>query len=260
MKKNPAPKNYRAIRQWLEKADVLAESLPYMQKYSGATVVIKYGGSTMEDRKFAQRFCEDVVLLKQSGVQPVIVHGGGPQIDDVLARINQPRKFIKGLRVTDATTMKFVEMVLSGNISKQIVTDIQQAGGSAVSISGKDGNLIEARQLKTPRSIGFVGTPSKINPQIIHWAHTGGYIPVIAPLGVSAQGETYNINADTAAGALAASLKAQRLLILTDVPGVLDNDGKAMKTLTVSQSRCHDKKRRDKRWHGAQGRNSPAGH
>ena len=233
---------------WLEKACILAEALPFMREHSGETVVVKYGGHAMGDETSAQRFASDVVLLKQVGINPIVVHGGGPQIGAMLDRLRIQSSFIDGLRVTDAATVEIVEMVLCGSINKAIVTAINKAGGFAVGMSGKDGNLIKARKLrrskKDPGSniekildLGFVGEPHEINPHILDTFEESDIIPVIAPIGVGPNGETYNINADTAAGAIAGAAGATRLLMLTDVAGVLDDTGRLIKEMTVERAK-----------------------
>lgn len=233
---------------WLEKAGILAEALPFMREHSGETVVLKYGGHAMGDEKSALSFASDVVLLKQVGINPIVVHGGGPQIGAMLDRLRIQSSFIDGLRVTDAATVEIVEMVLCGSINKAIVTAINKAGGFAVGMSGKDGNLIKARKLrrskKDPGSniekildLGFVGEPSEINPHILDTFEESDIIPVIAPIGVGPNGETFNINADTAAGAIAGAAGATRLLMLTDVAGVLDDTGRLIKEMTVERAK-----------------------
>jgi acetylglutamate kinase len=216
----------------LRTAKTVSEALPYIQRFAGHTFVIKYGGHAMGDERTAETFARDIVMLKTIGINPVVVHGGGPQIGAMLERMKITSSFVDGLRVTDAATVEIVEMVLSGTINKQIVTAINQAGGRAIGISGKDGHLIEAQQLKRTKKdpdsniekvldLGFVGEPTKIDPTIIENITNSGMIPVIAPIGMGANGETYNINADTAAGAIASALKAHKLMMLTDVPGIL---------------------------------------
>ncbi|HCX14223.1 MAG TPA: acetylglutamate kinase [Rhodospirillaceae bacterium] len=233
---------------WLEKAGILADALPYMRAHSGETVVIKYGGHAMGDDKVADSFARDIVLLKQVGINPIVVHGGGPQIGAMLERLKIQSSFIDGLRVTDAATVEIVEMVLSGSINKQIVSAINKAGGSAVGMSGKDGNLIRARKLRRSKrdpgsniekllDLGFVGEPSEINPHILNTFEESDIIPVIAPIGVGSKGETFNINADTVAGAIAGAADASRLLMLTDVAGVLDDEGQLIKEMTVGQAK-----------------------
>lgn len=234
---------------WLEKARTLSEALPFMRRYSGKTFVVKYGGHAMGDNSVAQTFARDIVLLKQIGINPVVVHGGGPQIGAMLERLRIKSSFIDGLRVTDAETVEIVEMVLSGSINKQIVSAINTAGGNAIGLSGKDGNLIRARRLQRTKrdpdssiervlDLGFVGEPAAVNPQIIAGLQQADIIPVIAPIGVGDEGETYNINADTAAGAVAEALRATRFVLLTDVAGVLDKDKKLINELTDDEARA----------------------
>ncbi len=237
-----------AKARMIEVARTLSEALPYMRRHSGKTFVIKYGGHAMGDSELAQRFARDVVLIKQVGIYPVVVHGGGPQIGAMLERLKIKSSFIDGLRVTDAESVEIVEMVLSGLINKQIVTAINSAEGTAVGISGKDGRLIEARKLRRTRrdpdsniekilDLGFVGEPVRINPSLLADLAHSDAIPVIAPIGVGAQGETYNINADTVAGAIAAALGAERLYLLTDVAGVLDQGGALVEEMSAEQAR-----------------------
>ncbi len=234
--------------EWLAKARTLSEALPYMRRHAGRTFVIKYGGHAMGDDHLADLFARDVVLLKQVGINPVVVHGGGPQIGQMLERLKIQSSFIDGLRVTDAATVEVVEMVLSGSINKQIVTAINNQGGRAVGLSGKDGHLIVARKLrrttKDPDSniekildLGFVGEPHQINPQILETFERSDLIPVIAPIGLGRNGETYNINADTAAGAIAAALGAKRFFLLTDVAGVLDKQKNLIPELSLEDAR-----------------------
>ena len=224
-------------------ARVLSEALPFMQRYDNQTVVIKYGGHAMGDDELSRQFASDVVQLKLCGINPVVVHGGGPQIGRMLDRLNIKSAFEDGLRVTDKQTVEVVEMVLAGSINKGVVADIQRAGGRAVGISGKDGNLCIARKLrrtkKDPDSnierivdLGFVGEPHSINTSLLDTILHSDAIPVIAPIGVSLEGETYNINADTFAGAIAVAMGAKRLLLLTDVAGVLDKQGELISELT----------------------------
>lgn len=228
-------------------ARILSEALPYIQRYDGATVAIKYGGHAMGDAQLSASFAKDVVLMKQLGLNPVIIHGGGPQIGAMLERLAIQSSFVEGLRVTDAKTVEVVEMVLAGSINKQIVGAINQAGGRAIGISGKDGDLLIAQKLhrtkKDPTSnierildLGFVGEPKCINPEILESIIDSDLIPVIAPIGVSEQGQTYNINADTAAGAIAAAISANRFLLLTDVEGVLDDNGQLITNLTTKDA------------------------
>ena len=229
-----------AIEDWLSNADMLTAALPYMQKYNGSIVVIKYGGNAMAKNEFVESFCNDIVFLKQSGLKPVIVHGGGPQIGSMLERLGIKTKFESGMRITDENTLEVVEMVLAGKINKDIASKINSSGGKAVGLSGKDSSMIIAEKLTKQKNLdesniekiidlGFVGVPKKINNEIIETLITDDFIPVIAPLGVGEDGKTYNINADTAAGAIASSLKSKRLLILTDVKGVLDSNQNLIK-------------------------------
>ena len=221
-----------------------------MRRFAGQTFVIKFGGAAMGDASLQDRFAEDVVLLKQVGVNPVIVHGGGPQISDMLDRLKIKSSFVEGLRVSDRETVDIVEMVLSGSINKQVVAAVNRAGGSAIGLSGKDGNLILARKLRRKRrdpnshiervlDLGFVGEPTHIERRLLDSLATTEFIPIIAPIGVGAGGETYNINADVAAGALAAALEASKLIVLTDVAGVLGKDGALIANLTPAQARAH---------------------
>jgi acetylglutamate kinase len=229
-------------------ARVLSEALPYMRRYAGRTVVVKYGGHAMGDEKVAGDFARDIVLMKQVGMNPIVVHGGGPQIGNMLDRLKIKSEFIDGLRVTDAATVEIVEMVLSGAINKSIVAAINQAGGRAVGLSGKDASFLIARKVtrtkKDPDSniervldLGFVGEPSKVDPTFLEGFAKSDIIPVVAPIGVGENGETFNINADTVAGAIAAAMKATRLLLLTDVKGVLDKRKELLVELTARQVR-----------------------
>ena len=246
-KKSAKASSTTSSQDWLAQAHVLTEALPFMQRYDKKTVVIKYGGHAMGDAALAEKFAHDVVLLKQAGVNPVVVHGGGPQIAAMLERLGIKSTFENGLRVTDAQTIEVVEMVLAGAINKQIVTALNNAGGTAVGLSGKDGNLLVAQKTKTtqkdPKSnvekavnLGFVGTPKTVNSQVLDTMLGSNIIPVIAPIATSDKGQTLNVNADTAAGALAAALNAERLLMLTDVTGVLDKKGQLMERLSTRQA------------------------
>jgi acetylglutamate kinase len=234
--------------EWIKTVTTLSEALPYMRQFSGETFVIKYGGAAMGDAKLARQFAEDIVLLKQVGINPIVVHGGGPQIGKMLERLKIQSSFVDGLRVTDAAAVEIVEMVLSGSINKQIVSEINAAGGMAVGISGKDGHLIEARKLRRsvrdPDSniekildLGFVGEPVRINPTVIQEFVDCNIIPVIAPIGVGPNGETYNINADTAAGALAAAMAAAKLMVLTDVQGVINKKGELISEMSMRDAK-----------------------
>ncbi|CUW46598.1 acetylglutamate kinase [Novacetimonas hansenii] len=231
-----------------ERADVLARALPYLRRYAGDTLVVKYGGSAMVDTSLSDAFGHDVALLKQVGINPVIVHGGGPQISAMLKRLQIESTFIDGLRVTDAAMIDVIEMVLAGKVNKQVAGLINRAGALAVGISGMDGGLISARRLErrarengveTDRllDLGFVGEPTRIDPRVIYALSGSGLIPVIAPVGSGENGETYNINADTAAGAIVGAVNASRLLMLTDVPGVLDENGNLIPELTAEDAR-----------------------
>jgi acetylglutamate kinase len=223
-----------------QKAHVIAEALPYIQRFWDKTVVIKYGGNAMTDPVLKAAFARDVVLLKLVGLNPVVVHGGGPQIEDLLKRVGKKGEFIQGMRVTDAETMDLVEMVLGGQVNKDIVNLINQAGGKAVGLTGKDGRFIRARKLMMASidkpgdliDIGQVGEITQIDPSLIAFLDSGDFIPVIAPIGVGGEGETYNINADVVAGKLAEVLKAEKLVLLTNTPGVLDKDGNLLTGLT----------------------------
>ncbi len=225
------------------KAAVLAEALPYIKRFHGKTIVVKYGGNAMTDEHLKQCFARDVVLLKLVGFNIVVVHGGGPQIESLLARVGKKGEFIQGMRVTDAETMDLVEMVLGGQVNKEIVNLINQHGGKAVGLTGKDGNFIRARKLMLENrdipgdliDIGHVGDISQIDPSLIALLDTGAFIPVIAPIGVGKAGETYNINADVVAGKIAEVLKAEKLVLLTNTPGVLDKDGNLVSGITPKQ-------------------------
>lgn len=223
-----------------DKAAILAEALPYIKRFHDKTIVVKYGGNAMTDEKLKQSFARDVVLLKLVGMNPVVVHGGGPQIDEMLKRVGKKGEFIQGMRVTDAETMSVVEMVLGGQVNKEIVNLINQHGGKAVGLTGKDGNFIRARKLlmasqDNPEQmidIGQVGDIVAIDPSLIALLDSGDFIPVIAPIGVGPDNETYNINADVVAGKIAEILKAEKLVLLTNTPGVLDKAGNLLTGLT----------------------------
>ena len=237
------------MAHWLSTAATISEALPYLRRFSGATFVVKYGGHVMGDDSLAEAFARDMVLAKQVGINPVVVHGGGPQIGEMLARLKIKSDFIDGLRVTDKDSVGIVEMVLSGQINKQIVTSINAAGGHAVGLSGKDAQLIEARKLRRSQrdpdsnieqilDLGFVGEPVRINPGILRVFRKSDIIPVIAPIGIGDDGETYNINADTVAGAVATALDAAKLLMLTDVAGVLDTSGDLISRMSAAEARA----------------------
>ena len=241
-------KNKEQIQaEWLKKADLLTETLPFMKRYANKVIVVKFGGNAMGKKEYVSSFAEDIVLLQQVGMLPIVVHGGGPQIGEMLSKLKIKTEFIDGLRVTDSETIDVVEMVLSGVTNKAIVTAISNAGAKAVGISGKDGNLITAKRLmkidensdsNVERAIdlGFVGVPKKIDTQVIKALINEKMIPVIAPVGMGEDGLTYNINADTAAGAISASMKASRMIMLTDVSGVLDNNRKLIPELTINEA------------------------
>ena len=213
-------------RDWIATARTLSEALPYMQRYADATVVIKLGGHAMGSDEAMRGFARDVVLMRQVGLNPVVVHGGGPMINQMLAKLDIKSEFVNGKRVTDQATMDVVEMVLSGQVNNRLVQAISEEGGKAVGLSGKDANLIICEQ--THAELGFVGTPTAVDPTILRDLHAAHAIPVIAPLGMGRNGETFNINGDTAAGAIASALKADRLLLLTDVEGVKDKSGQVL--------------------------------
>jgi acetylglutamate kinase len=225
----------------VDKAEILVEALPYLRAFSGKTIVIKYGGKAMLEKALKEQFAQDVVLMKYVGINPVVIHGGGPQISEMMKRLGKQPLFVEGVRVTDAETMEIVEMVLGGVINKEIVALIHRQGGKAVGLTGKDGRLITARPIKptgaqkesvSGGSLGFVGEVESIDPQVLASLEEARFIPVIAPVGVGKDGKTYNINADLVAGAVAASLQAEKLLILTDVAGILNDQKKLIPTLS----------------------------
>ncbi|MBW1635877.1 MAG: acetylglutamate kinase [Deltaproteobacteria bacterium] len=232
------------VRKSIEKAKVLIESLPYMQEFRGKTIVIKYGGHAMVDNHLKRQFALDVILLKQVGINPIIVHGGGPQINRLLDRLDIQPSYVQGMRVTDGETMDVVEMVLVGKVNKEIVGLINHCGGNAVGLSGRDGDLVCARKMKVSRKdedqgatppelidLGQVGEVTHINPGVLQSLSREDFIPVIAPVGVGEEGQAFNINADLVAGAIAGELSAEKLILLTDVPGVNDKDGRLITTL-----------------------------
>jgi len=242
------PSITKTREQLLEQARTLSEALPFMRRYAGETFVIKYGGHAMGDPELAKLFARDVVLLRQVGINPVVVHGGGPQIGSMLKRLKIKSDFIDGLRVTDRETVAVVEMVLAGSINKQIVTEINEAGGFAVGLSGKDGNLMHAEKLRRTKrdpesnierilDLGLVGEPSQVTPHVLDFFEESDITPVIAPIGLGPNGETLNVNGDTAAGAIAGAVGARRLLLLTDVDGVKDQDGVLIPELTAGVAR-----------------------
>ncbi|MGL5633046.1 MAG: acetylglutamate kinase, partial [Azovibrio sp.] len=222
------------------KAGILAEALPYIRKFHGRTIVVKYGGNAMTEEHLKQCFARDVVLLKLVGMNVVVVHGGGPQIENLLTKVGKKGEFVQGMRVTDAETMELVEMVLGGQVNKDVVNLINQAGGKAVGLTGKDGNFIRAKKLMLPNKehpgdlidVGQVGDITSIDPALIGLLGSGAFISVIAPIGVGEEGETYNINADVVAGKIAEVLKAEKLVLLTNTPGVLDKSGQLLTGIT----------------------------
>ena len=226
-----------------QRAKILAEALPYIRRFTGKTIVVKYGGNAMTDERLKASFARDVVLLKLVGINPVVVHGGGPQIDELLKRMGKKGEFVQGMRVTDAETMDVVEMVLGGLVNKEIVSLINQHGGRAIGLTGKDGSFIRARKMLVPSpgsesemlDIGQVGEVASIDPEIIALLETREFIPVVAPIGVGGDGRSYNINADLVAGKLAQVLHAEKLILLTNTPGVLDRDGKLLTGITPKQ-------------------------
>ena len=233
------------MSKWLAQANILTEALPYIKKYAGHILIVKYGGNAMGDADAMHKFAEDIVLLKQVGIHPIIVHGGGPQIGNMLNKLNIKTEFKNGLRVTDKDTMDIAEMVLCGAVNNTIVSHLNQAGGKAIGISGKDANLVVAEKKATcvqesdsniekVVDLGFVGQPVEINPEILHTLVEANIIPVIAPVAIGRNGETYNVNADTIAGAIAGAVKAKRLYLLTDIEGLLDADKKLISEINVA--------------------------
>lgn len=222
-------------RDWIATARTLNEALPYLQRYKGATVVIKFGGNAMGDQEAMASFARDIVLMRHVGVNPVVVHGGGPMINAMLGKLGVESDWVNGKRVTDEATVEVVEMVLAGRVNKRIVQAISDEGGRAVGLTGKDANLMTCDQ--TDPKLGFVGTPAEIDTTVLENLFEAEIIPVIAPIGMGREGETYNVNGDTAAGAIAAALEADRLLLLTDVPGVKGADGEFVTELTADQIR-----------------------
>lgn len=222
-------------------ANVLTEALPYIRRFTGKTIVVKYGGNAMVDDTLTQGFAQDIVLMKLVGMNPVVVHGGGPQIGSLLEKLGIPSRFIDGMRVTDAPTMDVVEMVLGGTVNKAIVSLLNQAGGKAIGLTGKDGNLIQARQMflkddsGSPLDIGFVGEVASVNREVVDTLVNSDFIPVIAPVGVGADGQSYNINADLVAGKVAEALQAEKLVLLTNVAGLQDKSGKVLTGLSTQQ-------------------------
>lgn len=236
------------MQELIEKASVLMEALPYIRKFSGKTIVIKYGGSAMDDAKLKESFARDIVLLEYIGINPIIVHGGGPQIGEMLKKMGIESRFHQGMRITDEQTMDIVEMVLAGDVNKEIVSMINKHGGRAVGISGKDGGMIKAKKVpkekvtfdkKTPEVIdlGRVGNVKQVDPSVLQTLDQGRFIPVIAPIGVDEQGLALNINADLVAGAIASALKAEKLVLLTDVAGIKDREAKLIPSINRAEAR-----------------------
>lgn len=233
------------MKHLIDKANTLMEALPYIRRFSGRTFVIKYGGHAMSDERLKESFALDVIMLKSLGINTVIVHGGGPQINETLKRYGIVSEFVRGMRVTDSETMSVVEMVLVGQVNKEVVGYLNQHGGKAVGLCGKDGNLLLSKKLLQDVTsdngtveqidIGYVGDVVKVNTDLIKTLEQGGYLPVIAPVGVGLAGESYNINADVVAGRVAAALNAEKLILLTDTPGVLDKDKKLIQKISVAQ-------------------------
>ncbi|AMV71295.1 acetylglutamate kinase [Desulfuromonas carbonis] len=234
------------MQEIINKAKVLLEALPWIKRFSGATIVIKYGGHAMVEDRLKESFAQDIILMKYIGLNPVVVHGGGPQIGEVLKSMGIESRFEQGMRITDRATMDVVEMVLGGKVNKEIVANINRHGGKAVGLTGKDGNLIVARKLEMTRvnpetltpeiiDIGMVGEVETVHPGVIRALEQSNFIPVIAPIGVGLQGETYNINADLVAGRIAGALKAEKLILLTDIEGVKDKDGRLISTIDISR-------------------------
>ncbi len=229
-------KRHLKVEKLIEKANILIEALPYIKKFSGKTIVIKYGGSAMTDEGLKEKFALDVILMKYVGINPVIVHGGGPMIGKTMERLGKKPVFVHGQRVTDKETMYIVEMVLGGKVNKEIVSFINKHGGRAVGLSGKDGGMISARKMRLKGAdLGLVGEVKSVDAAVILSVMEQGFIPVIAPMGIGDDSQTYNINADSAAGAIAGALKAEKLLLLTDVKGIQDKKGKLLSTLSKKE-------------------------
>ncbi|MFL2660731.1 MAG: acetylglutamate kinase [Alphaproteobacteria bacterium] len=225
----------------IDKASILSKALPFMQRYSEKSITIKYGGAVMGEKKLSSSFAKDIVLLKQVGINPLVIHGGGPKIKGMLDKLKVKTNFIDGLRVTDKETMKIVEMVLSGSINKEIVMEINREGGKAIGLSGKDGLLVETQKIKSSNlsskqkkiNLGFVGQPKKINDNLLNWLIKSHFIPIISPIGFNENYDTYNINADTMSGSIASSILSERLILLTDVEGVLDKKGNLLREVSI---------------------------
>ena len=227
-------------KELINQASILSKALPFMQKYSGKNITIKYGGAVMGEKKLSCSFAKDIVLLKQVGINPIVVHGGGPKIKNMMNKVGVKSDFIDGLRVTNKETMDIVEMVLSGSINKGIVMEINKEGGSAIGLSGKDALLAETKKIKIPRSrkktldIGYVGKPTKINSEILDWFLRSNFIPVISPIGFDQNYNSFNINADTMSGSVASSILSERLILLTDVDGVIDKEGNLLTEISLT--------------------------
>ena len=231
---------------WMKKTSILSQALPFMQRYAGKNITIKFGGSAMGEDKLYSSFAKDIVLLKQVGINPLVVHGGGPKIKKMLDKLKVKSSFVDGLRVTNKETMNIVEMVLSGSINKDIVMQINKEGGNAIGLSGKDALLARTKKFKRDRKsikfdknldLGFVGMPEKINYNFLNWCLESDLVPVISPIGFDKKFETYNINADTMAGSIASSISSERLILLTDVKGVLDNKGKLLTEISAAEAK-----------------------
>lgn len=229
--------------EWLKQASILSKALPFMQRYAGKNITIKFGGAAMGENILSSSFAKDIVLLKQVGINPIVVHGGGPRIQNMLERLKLKSSFVDGLRVTDKETMNIVEMVLSGSINKEIVMEINKEGGRAIGLSGKDALLAKTKKLKKKKcgevkkilDLGFVGLPNKINKDLLKWFIQSDFIPVISPIGYGENFETYNINADTMAGTVASSVLSERLILLTDVKGVIDKKGNLLTQINLNE-------------------------
>ena len=227
-------------KELINQASILSKALPFMQRYSGKNITIKYGGAVMGEKKLSCSFAKDIVLLKQVGINPIVVHGGGPKIKNMMNKVGVKSDFIDGLRVTNKETMDIVEMVLSGSINKEIVMEINKEGGSAIGLSGKDALLAETKKIKIPRSrkktldIGYVGKPTKINSEILDWFLRSNFIPVISPIGFDQNYNSFNINADTMSGSVASSILSERLILLTDVDGVIDKEGNLLTEISLT--------------------------
>ena len=230
-------------QDFINKATILSKALPFMQRYSGKNITVKLGGAVMGEKNLSSSFAKDIVLLKQVGINPVVVHGGGPKIKDMLDKLGVESNFVNGLRVTDKKTMKIVEMVLSGSINKEIVMEINKEGGRGIGLSGKDALLAETKKIKIPSSnlkafklsdIGFVGQPHKINKELLKWLLQSDLVPVISPIGFDKSFETFNINADIMAGSVASNINSERLILLTDVDGVLDKKGNLLTEISLN--------------------------